>query len=71
MEGMTMDNLVYHKKKLYQLSDYMNALEVSASSMFNSEQQRYEAIKRICEVNNILEGILNDEIYDNSKRVGS
>ena len=39
----------------------MNALEVSASSMFNSEQQRYEAVKRICEVNNILEGILNDE----------
>ena len=63
---MTMDNLVYHKKKLYQLSDYMNALEVSASSMFNSESQRHEAIKRICEVNNILEGILNDEIYDNS-----
>lgn len=58
---MTMDNLVYHKKKLYQLSDYMNALEVSASSMFNTEQQRHEAIKRICEVNNILEGILNDE----------
>tara|TARA_R100000482_G_scaffold28012_1_gene8753 strand:+ start:136 stop:306 length:171 start_codon:yes stop_codon:yes gene_type:complete len=56
-----MDNLVYHKKKLYQLSDYMNALEVSASSMFNSEQQRYEAVKRICEVNNILEGILNDD----------
>ena len=61
MEGMTMDNLIYHKKKLYQLSDYMNDLEVSASSMFNSEQQRYEAVKRICEVNNILEGILNDE----------
>ena len=58
---MTMDNLVYHKKKLYQLSDYMNSLEDSASSMFNSEQQRYEAVKRICEVNNILEGILNDE----------
>ena len=58
---MTMDNLVYHKKKLYQLSDYMNALEGSASSMFNTEQQRHEAIKRICEVNNILEGILNDE----------
>ena len=58
---MTMDNLVYHKKKLSQLSDYMNALEVSASSMFNSEQQRYEAVKRICEVNNILEGILNDD----------
>lgn len=56
-----MDNLVYHKKKLYQLSDYMNSLEDSASSMFNSEQQRYEAVKRICEVNNILEGILNDE----------
>ena len=61
MEGMTMDNLIYHKKKLYQLSDYMNDLEVSASSMFNSEQQRYEAVKRICEVNNILEGILNDD----------
>ena len=58
---MTMDNLVYHKKKLYQLSDYMNALEVSASSMFNREQQRYEAVKRICEVNNILEGILNND----------
>ena len=56
-----MDNLIYHKKKLYQLSDYMNDLEVSASSMFNSEQQRYEAVKRICEVNNILEGILNDD----------
>ena len=56
-----MDNLIYHKRKHYQLSDYMNALEVSASSMFNSEQQRHEAVKRICEVNNILEGILNDE----------
>ena len=56
-----MHQLIYHKKKLYQLSDYMNALEVSASSMFNTEQQRHEAIKRICEVNNILEGILNDE----------
>ena len=56
-----MDQLIYHKKKLYQLNDYMNALEVSASSMFNSEQQRHEAIKRICEVNNILEGILNDD----------
>ena len=22
------DKLIYHKKKLYQLSDYMNALEV-------------------------------------------
>ena len=65
-----MDQLVYHKKKLYQLSDYMSSLEVSANSMFNSEQQRHEAIKRICEVNNILEGILNDEIYNNSKRVG-
>tara|TARA_X000001388_G_C2221975_1_gene119634 strand:+ start:448 stop:621 length:174 start_codon:yes stop_codon:yes gene_type:complete len=56
-----MDNLVYRKKKLYQLSDYMNALEVSAISMFNTEQQRHEAVKRICEVNNILEGILKDE----------
>ena len=61
MSPIKINELTYHKKKLYQLSDYMNALEVSASSMFNSEQQRYEAIKRICEVNNILEGILNDD----------
>ena len=61
-----MDKLIYHKKKLYDFSDYMNSLEVSASTVFNSEEQRREALNKICEINNFLERIMNDEIHDNA-----
>ena len=49
-----MDKLIYHKKKLYDFSDYMNSLEVSASTVFNSEEQRREALNKICEINNLI-----------------
>ena len=55
-----MDKLIYHKKKLYDFSDYMNSLEVSASTVFNSEEQRREALNKICEINNFLERIKSD-----------
>ena len=48
-KGMTMDQLIYHKKKLYQLSDYMETVllgSTSASSMFNSESQRIRGNKK-------------------------
>jgi len=53
--------MFYHKKKLYDFSDYMNSLEVSASTVFNTEEQRREALNKICEINNILEGIMSDD----------
>ena len=61
-----MDKLIYHKEKLYDFSDYMNSLELSASTVFNTEEQRREALNKICEINNFLERIMNDEIFNNS-----
>tara|TARA_Y100001937_G_scaffold104587_1_gene144681 strand:- start:507 stop:692 length:186 start_codon:yes stop_codon:yes gene_type:complete len=61
-----MDNLIYHKKKLYKFSEHMDDLTRRASSHFSTEAERTEALTEICEINNILEGILNDEIYYNS-----
>ena len=56
-----MDKLIYHKKKLYDFSDYMNSLELSASTVFNTEEQRREALNKICEINNFLERIMSDD----------
>jgi len=58
---MIVDNLIYHKKKLYDFSDYMNSLELSASTVFNTEEQRREALNKICEINNFLERIMSDD----------
>ena len=58
---MIVDNLIYHKKKLYDFSDYMNSLELSASTVFNTEEQRREALNKICEINNFLERVMNDD----------
>ena len=63
--------MFYHKEKLYDFSDYMNSLELSASTVFNTEEQRREALNKICEINNFLERIMNDEIFNNSGRMGS
>jgi len=65
-----MDQLIYHKKKLYKFSEHMDDLTTKASSHFSTETERTEALTEICEINNILERILNNEIYYNSKRVG-
>ena len=65
-----MDSLIYHKKKLYKFSEYMDDLTRKASSHFSTETERTEALTEIGIINNILEGILNNEIYYNSKRVG-
>ena len=61
-----MQHMFYHKEKLYDFSDYMNSLELSASTVFNTEEQRREALNKICEINNFLERIMNDEIFNNS-----
>ena len=63
---MTMDSLIYHKEKLYKFGEHMEALTTRASSHFSTEAERTEALTEICEINNILEGILNNEIYYNS-----
>ena len=65
-----MDNLIYHKEKLYKFGEHMKDLTTKASSHFSTEAERIEALTEICEINNILERILNNEIYYNSKRVG-
>ena len=56
-----MQHMFYHKEKLYDFSDYMNSLELSASTVFNTEEQRREALNKICEINNFLERIMNDD----------
>ena len=65
-----MDSLIYHKEKLYKFGEHMKGLTTRASSHFSNETERMEALTEICEINNFLERILNNEIYDNSKRVG-
>ena len=56
-----MQKLIYHKEKLYKFSEHMEALTRRASSHFSTETERTEALTEICEINNILEGILKDE----------
>ena len=66
-----MDQLIYHKEKIYKFSEHMEALTRRASSHFSTETERTEALTEIGIINNTIERILNNEIYDNSKRVGS
>ena len=56
-----MDNLIYHKEKLYKFGEHMEALTTKASSHFSNETERTEALTEIVIINNILERILNDE----------
>ena len=66
-----MDNLVYHKKKLYKFSEHMDNLTRRASSHFSTEIERTEALTEIGIINNFLEGIFSNAIHDNFKRMGS
>ena len=61
-----MDQLIYHKEKLYRFGEHMDDLTRRASSHFSNETERMEALTEICLINNFLEGILNNEIYYNS-----
>ena len=65
-----MDQLIYHKEKLYKFGEHMEALTTRASSHFSTEAERTEALTEICEINNILERVFKNAVYDNSKRVG-
>jgi len=65
-----MDSLIYHKEKLYKFGEHMKDLTTKASSHFSTETERTEALTEICEINNFLEGIFKNAVYDNSKRVG-
>ena len=65
-----MEKLIYHKEKLYKFSEHMEALTRKASSHFSTETERKEALTEICLINNFLEGIFKNAIYDNFKRVG-
>tara|TARA_R100000231_G_scaffold44156_1_gene38238 strand:- start:1717 stop:1887 length:171 start_codon:yes stop_codon:yes gene_type:complete len=56
-----MDQLIYHKEKLYKFSEHMDDLTRRASSNFSTETERTEALTEIGIINNILEGILNDD----------
>lgn len=63
---MIVETMTYQKKKLYRLSEYMQDLWTKSNSNFCSELEQTEALTKICKINNIIERILNDEIYDNS-----
>ena len=65
-----MDQLIYHKEKLYRFDEHMEALTTKASSHFSNEVERTEALTEICEINNFLERIFKNAIHDNFKRVG-
>jgi len=65
-----MDQLIYHKEKLYRFGEHMEALTTKASSHFSNEVERTEALTEICEINNFLERIFKNAIHDNFKRVG-
>ena len=65
-----MDSLIYHKEKLYKFGEHMKDLTTRASSHFSTETERTEALTEICEINNILERVFKNAVYDNSKRVG-
>ena len=56
-----MDSLIYHKEKLYKFSEHMKDLTTRASSHFSTEAEKTEALTEICIINNILEGILNND----------
>lgn len=56
-----MDSLIYHKEKLYKFGEHMKDLTTRASSHFSTETERTEALTEICIINNILEGILNND----------
>jgi len=58
-----MDQLIYHKEKLYKFGEHMEALTTRASSHFSTEAERTEALTEICIIN-------KNAVYDNSKRVG-
>tara|TARA_R100000742_G_C4221048_1_gene44829 strand:+ start:475 stop:651 length:177 start_codon:yes stop_codon:yes gene_type:complete len=58
---MIAEALTYQKEKLYKLSYYMQDLWTKANSDFCSELEQTEALTKICKINNILEGILNND----------
>jgi len=58
---MIAETLTYQKEKLYRLSYYMQDLWTKANSDFCSELEQTEALTKICKINNILEGILNND----------
>jgi hypothetical protein len=66
-----MDNLVYHKKKLYKFSEHMDDLTRRASSHFSTEIERTEALTEIGIINNFLEGIFRNENQKNIKTLGA
>ncbi len=66
-----MDQLIYHKEKLYRFGEHMDDLTRRASSHFSTETERTEALTEICLINNFLEGIFRNAIHDNSGRMGS
>ena len=61
-----MDQLIYHKEKLYRFGEHMDDLTRRASSHFSNETEKMEALTEIGIINNFLERIMNDEIFNNS-----
>ena len=66
-----MDQLIYHKEKLYRFGEHMEALTTKAISDFSTETERTEALTEICLINNFLEGIFRNENQKNIKTLGA
>jgi len=66
-----MDQLIYHKEKLYKFGEHMKDLTTKASSHFNTEAERTEALTEIGIINNFLEGIFRNENQKNIKTLGA
>ena len=66
-----MDQLIYHKEKLYRFGEHMDDLTRKASSHFSTETERTEALTEIGIINNFLEGIFRNENQKNIKTLGA
>ena len=66
-----MDQLIYHKEKLYRFGEHMEALTTKAISDFSTETERTEALTEIGIINNFLEGIFRNENQKNIITLGA
>lgn len=57
---MNIETMVYNRNKLIELSHLAKRLQSDAKSMFKTKKERDIAIKRLCNLNNKVEELLNE-----------
>jgi len=57
---MNIETMVYNRNKLIELAHLAKRLQSDAKSMFKTKKERDIAIKRLCNLNNKVEELLNE-----------